>query len=113
MFKNLFKTAWRNIFRHKTATLINLFGLSVSLVAFIFIALWVRNELTFDGYHKDAKDIYLVRMKSGAGSTFYPITPLPLADAIKGVSGSAFVARMAWWAGTLNVKGQLFDEKEG
>lgn len=113
MFKNLFKTAWRSIFRHKTATLINLFGLSVSLVAFIFIALWVQNELTFDGYHKGAKDIYLVRMKFGAGSEFSPITSLPVADAIKGVNGAAYTARLAYWSGTLEVNGQLFDEEKG
>ena len=31
MFKNYLKTAWRNIIRNKTTTLINLFGLSVAL----------------------------------------------------------------------------------
>jgi len=41
VFKNYLKTAWRNIARNKTTTLINLFGLSVALVAFIFISLWV------------------------------------------------------------------------
>jgi len=44
VFKNYLKTAWRNIFRNKAKTLINLFGLSVSLVAFIFIALWVQRS---------------------------------------------------------------------
>lgn len=55
MFKNYLKTAWRNIFRNKTTTLINLFGFSFALVAFIFIALWVQNEISFDGFHKSAK----------------------------------------------------------
>src|SRR5580704_9154028 len=103
MFKNHFKTAWRNIFRNRTATLINLIGLSVSLVAFIFIALWVRNELTFDSYHKDAKDIYLVEMTFGAAGGPSPLTSLPVADAVKKVSGAAYVARMAYLAGTLKV----------
>ncbi len=113
MFKNLFKTAWRNIFRHKTATLINLFGLSVSLVAFIFIALWVQNELTFDGYHKGAKDIYLVRTQYGTDKEASPLTALPAADAVRKISGTANVARLIYSRGTLNVNGQLFDEKEG
>ncbi|MDE1191905.1 MAG: ABC transporter permease [Arachidicoccus sp.] len=57
MWRHYIKTAWRNITRNRATTLINLFGLSVALVAFIFIALWVQNELSFDSYHKDAKDI--------------------------------------------------------
>jgi putative ABC transport system permease protein len=113
MLKNYFKTAWRNIFRNKTATLINLFGLSVALVAFIFIALWVQNELTFDSYHKDARDIYLVQMKFNTETESSPLTSLPVADAVNKDRGVAAVARMAWWAGTLHVNGRLFDEKGG
>ncbi|MEO6894254.1 MAG: ABC transporter permease [Ginsengibacter sp.] len=112
MFKNYFKSAWRNIIRNKTTTLINLFGLSVALVAFIFIALWVHNEVTFDDFHKDAKDIYLVQMKYSGGGVS-SITPLPLADALKKNRDAEFVARMSRWTGTLNVNGNLFDEKTG
>ena len=113
MFKNYFKTAYRSLFRNKAITLINLFGLSVALVAFIFIALWVQNEVSFDDYHKDAKDIYLVQMKSNTGDEASPITPLPLADVLTKESNVAYVARMTWQRGTLNVDGNLFDEKAG
>lgn len=111
MFKNHFKTAWRNIFRNKTATLINLFGLSISLVAFIFIALWVQNESNFDSYHKDAKDIFLVQTRFGTDDGPVSLTSLPVADVIRRVSGTAYVAKMTYMLGTLNVNGQLFEEK--
>jgi putative ABC transport system permease protein len=84
MLKNYFKTAWRNIIRNKTVTLINLFGLSVALVAFIFIALWVQNELSFDNYHNNAKDIYLVQIKNDPSNWYGGITAFPVADALKG-----------------------------
>ena len=113
MLKNYLKTAWRNIIRNKTTTLINLFGLSVALVAFIFIALWVQNELSFDGYHKDAKDIYLVQTKYNGADEANSITPLPLANALKKESSVAYVARMAPWQGILHVNGNSFDEKTG
>ena len=113
MFKNYFKSAWRNIIRNKTTTLINLFGLSVALVAFIFIALWVQNELSFDSYHKDAKDIYLVQMKFNGANEASPITPLPVADVLKRNANVKYVARMGMWPGTLNVGGNVFDEKTG
>ncbi len=113
MFKNYFKIGWRNITRNKTITLINLFGLSVALVAFIFIALWVQNELNFDDYHKDAKDIYLIRMKFNTGNEASPLTSLPVADVLKRNSDVEYSARMGWWPGTLNVDGSLFNEKTG
>lgn len=113
MFKNYFKTGWRIIIRNKTTTLINLFGLSIALVAFIFIALWVQNELSFDDYHKDAKYIYLIRMKFNADNEANPLTSLPVADVLKRDRDVKYVARMGWWSGILNVDGNVFNEKTG
>jgi putative ABC transport system permease protein len=113
MFKNYFKTAWRNIIRNKTTTLINLFGLSVALVAFIFIALWIQNELSFDDYHKDAKDIYLIQTKFNTNDQANSLTSLPVADVLKRNRDVEYVARMGWWSGTLNADGNLFNEKKG
>jgi ABC-type antimicrobial peptide transport system permease subunit len=112
MYRNYFKTAWRNIFRNKTTTLINLFGLSVALVAFIFIALWVQNELTFDDYHKNAQDIYLVEMKFGSTNA-NTLTPLPAGNVLRKSSDAEQVARMSWWSGILNIDGNFFNEKTG
>ncbi|HVM88062.1 MAG TPA: ABC transporter permease [Puia sp.] len=113
MLRNYFKTAWRNIVRNKTTTIINLFGLSVALVAFIFIALWVQNELSFDNYHTHAKDIYLVQMKFKSSEEPSSLTSLPVADVLKKNHDVEYVARMGWWAGTLNVNGNLSELKKG
>ena len=58
MFKNYFKTAWRSLWKNKFYTLINISGLSVGLATAIMLLLWVENELSFDKFHKDYKDIY-------------------------------------------------------
>lgn len=113
MLKNYFKTAWRSIVRNKTTTLINLFGLSVALVAFIFISLWVQNELSFDDYHKEAQDIYLVQSKFKPADDANPLTPLPAADVLIKNRKVEYVARMGRWPGALNVDGNLFYEKTG
>ena len=113
MIRNYLKTAWRNIIRNKTATLINLFGLSVSLVVFILISLWVENELTFDSYHKDAKNIYLAEMKAKNEIDANPLSPRPLVDAIKKYPDAAHVARMTWYKSTLNLNGRLYNEEKG
>src|ERR1700734_4061380 len=113
MLRNYVRTAWRSIIHNKTTTLINLFGLSLTLVAFIFIALWVQNQLNFDNYHKDAKDIYLVQMKFNREDEPSALTSLPVADVVKQAHEADYVANMAIWRGTLDVRGQLFDENKG
>ena len=50
MFKNYFKTAVRNLWKHKTFSFINIIGLTIGLTSFILIALFIFDELTFDRY---------------------------------------------------------------
>jgi hypothetical protein len=58
MFKNYFKTSLRSIWKNKTTSIINIFGLSVGMTAAVFIFLWVQNELSFDNYHAETNNIY-------------------------------------------------------
>lgn len=60
MFKNHLKTAIRNLWKHKTFSFINIIGLTIGLSSFILIALFIFDELTYDGIHKNADDIYRV-----------------------------------------------------
>jgi len=60
MFKNYFKTAVRNLWKHKTFSFINIIGLTIGLTSFILIALFIFDELTFDGLHNNAANIYRV-----------------------------------------------------
>jgi putative ABC transport system permease protein len=58
MLKNYFKTAWRNITRHKVFSLINITGLALSLTVVWLLALYIAHELSYDRYHKKADRIY-------------------------------------------------------
>lgn len=60
MFKNYFKTAVRNLWKHKTFSFINIIGLTLGLTSFILIALFIFDELTFDRFHNNADNIYRV-----------------------------------------------------
>ena len=76
MFRNYFLVALRNINRQKMYSALNIAGLAVGLAAFILIALYVQNELSFDRYHENSDRIYrLVR----EGRT---LTPPPLGQAL-------------------------------
>jgi putative ABC transport system permease protein len=60
MFKNYLKIAWRNLMKNKIFSFINIFGLTIGLTSFLLIALYVFDEFTFDGFHKNADNIYRV-----------------------------------------------------
>lgn len=56
MFKNYFKTAWRNLRKNKTYSIINIAGLAIGMAACIVIMLFVFYEKSFDRFH--TKNIY-------------------------------------------------------
>ena len=53
MIKNYLKVAWRNLFRNKVQSFINIAGLSVGLACSLLILLWLQNEESIDGFHSD------------------------------------------------------------
>ena len=62
MFYNYFKTAWRSLIKNKTFSFINIIGLAIGLTCFVFIAIFVNDELSYDRYAADANDIYRVNL---------------------------------------------------
>ena len=60
MFKNYFKTAWRNLKRNKAYATINIAGIAIGLAAFWLIALYVSDELSYERSFSNADRIYRV-----------------------------------------------------
>ena len=60
MFKNYFKTAWRNIIRSKGFSIINIMGLALGLACSMIIMLWVNDEKSIDAFHANRKYLYQV-----------------------------------------------------
>ena len=60
MIKSYFKTGWRNLWRSKLYSAINITGLTFGIVWFLLIGLYVFDELTFDEQHIHADRIYRV-----------------------------------------------------
>lgn len=86
MFKSIITTAFRNILRNKAFSIINLIGLSVSMSLAMLIILIVKEQMTFDNFHKDGDRIYRVSTRAlrvEGGSEDYASAPLPLGQVIK------------------------------
>ncbi|MBX2916092.1 MAG: ABC transporter permease [Cyclobacteriaceae bacterium] len=58
MLKNFFKTAWRNIVRHKTYSTINFVGLTCGLTLALLIFAYVRSEISYDKFHTNSDRLY-------------------------------------------------------
>ncbi|MBS1529020.1 MAG: ABC transporter permease, partial [Bacteroidetes bacterium] len=69
MFRNYLKTAWRNLLKNKFYSVINIAGLTLGLAIGILILLWVQDELSFDTFHRNAKNIYRLDIQGGTGAT--------------------------------------------
>lgn len=76
MIWNYTKIAFRNLKRFKVFSLINILGLSIGLSASLLISLWVFDELSFDKFNENSKNIYRVeRHINFDGKTFdVPVT---------------------------------------
>src|SRR5260370_4773908 len=60
MFKNFFKVAWRNLFRGKGFSFINISGLAVGMASALLILLWVQNEVSYDNFYSHSDRLYQV-----------------------------------------------------
>ena len=60
MIKNYFKTAWRNLWRNKVFSGINILGLSIGLACCILMFLFIQHELSYDKFNLNAKNIYRI-----------------------------------------------------
>lgn len=85
MLKNFLISAFRNLTRNKFYTFLNILGLSVGLAAFIFILLFVRDELTYDKHNLKHERIYRIESNFNISNRhdLFAIVPVPMGPAFK------------------------------
>jgi len=71
MFQNIFKIAVRILFRNKIYSAVNLLGLSIGIACSLLILIFVWHQVTFDRFHENLKNIFLVQQKMDLGSGEY------------------------------------------
>ena len=85
MFKNHLNIAWRTIKKDKLFTLIKIGGFAVGIAACILIALFIRNEVSYDEHYHKKNQIYRVVMQGVLQGEVMKSThfQLPFADALQ------------------------------
>jgi putative ABC transport system permease protein len=101
MFLNYLRIAFRNIWRQKTYSVINIGGFAIGLAVCLIISFYVIDDLTYDHFHKDAKNIYhllTVDNSEDEGALSYSITAGPLvagmADAVPEIIAATRITSM-------------------
>ncbi|TDO24850.1 ABC transporter permease [Pedobacter duraquae] len=107
MFQLNFKIAWRNLWRNRSYTLINILGLSIGMAACMLIFLFISYQLHFDSNFQNSDRIYrfVTTWKYPGYDDFSKGIPLPLAGAVKndlaGIDKSAVIIKRG---GIIHVK---------
>ena len=85
MLRNYFKIAFRNLFRNKTHSTVNILGLALGIAACVLIIAWIQDELSYDQFHTKKDRLFKVMGNENQNNTITEVagTPAPLSPALK------------------------------
>ena len=84
MWKNYFKVSFRNLVKRKLYTGINILGLTIAIVSFLAISLYIYHEWSYDRMYSDSERIYKLNRQFtvGGDSQLVSTSPSSLVPAI-------------------------------
>lgn len=85
MLKNYLKISFRQIRKNKFFSFLNIFGLAIGISACILIIAYVQDEFSYDTFHPNIENKYVMALdaKIGDNETFQTSTPPPLAPTLE------------------------------
>ncbi len=114
MFKNYLVIAFRNLWRDKNYTVINILGLAVALTACLLIGLFVRDEWSFDTHWQEADEIYRFNSEMvfpGSDRLKYAVAPIMMKDDLLKFFPEEIesIVRIVEFSGNLRVNNAIFN----
>ena len=84
MLRNYFKIAVRNLLKHRTFSAINIIGLSVGIACCVLLALYIKDEFSYENKFSNTDRIYRIytTFTEDGVSERYPRTSPPIAIAL-------------------------------
>jgi len=85
MIKNYLKITFRNIRRQKGYSFINILGLAIGIMCCVLMLLWVNEELSYDRFHENFRELHRVIMKRQEGNQIgeFSQAPYPVGPTLK------------------------------
>ncbi len=85
MFKNLIRVAFRNFWKDKGYSILNILGLTIGITFSLLLIFYIIDELSFDRFHKKADRIYRVvsYINEPTNKMKWTATQFPLGPQIK------------------------------
>ncbi|WP_018617748.1 ABC transporter permease [Spirosoma luteum] len=116
MIRSYLKVAWRNLWKNKLFSFINILGLALGMACSLMIMIWVQDELRMDRFHQHDSRLYRVmenQQYTGVVNT-YASTPGILAENIvKDIPEIQLASQMLWENTPLFTVGDLFEKEKG
>jgi ABC-type antimicrobial peptide transport system permease subunit len=85
MIRSYFKIAWRNLLRNKVYSGIHIAGLAIGMTAALGIGLWIWDEISFDYFHENHRQIAQVYVTQTFGTAVYTgsTVSMPLGESLR------------------------------
>src|SRR5690606_6506997 len=85
MFRNLLKVSIRTLVKDKSYSALNILGLTIGITCSLFLFLYILHELSYDRYHKNARNIYRVvsNIKETDNAFTWAVAQIPLAEELQ------------------------------
>jgi putative ABC transport system permease protein len=83
MIRNYLKVAFRTLARNKMFTVINIFGLALSMAVCMLVLIRIRDQVSFDHFHPQEKQTYRIisQLTNKEGTDYrFATTPLPFLE---------------------------------
>ncbi|HTJ14293.1 MAG TPA: ABC transporter permease [Dinghuibacter sp.] len=77
------KMAWRNFWKNRRYTLLNILGLGIALTLFLLALLYRNSEMRYDRWNPGHENVYRVQTQEDDGPV--ALVPIPFAPAVRGL----------------------------
>lgn len=116
MLKNYLLTAFREIYKNKTFSIIHIFGLSMGIAAFVLILQYSLYELSYDNFYQNADNVFRIRQDrydKGKLSTTWGAGCAAIGPALKNEFPEVLdYGRLVNVTGTININESNFREEK-
>ena len=116
MLRSYIKIAWRNLWKNKTFSFINILGLALGMACSLLIMIWVQSELHMDRFHQNDSQLYRVmenQQYTGVLNTFASTPGILAENIVKDIPEIQLASQMLWEESPLFTVGSTFEKEKG